>query len=70
MSNKLSRLFRRVFLRGDQQQTGASPRVEPLPPAGRSSPNLPRGGPLVTSVEPVEGRVIEQMPTEPVPKGN
>lgn len=73
MSNRLSRFFRRIFSRGQQpQQTGAPPRDDLFQPPGRSAPtsssNIPRG-PVVTSIEPAESRVIPQMPIENVPRG-
>ena len=69
MVNKLSRFFRRVFLRGGPQ-AGVPPQQLPpqqWPSAGPSAPpNIPRGGPGITSVE-VPPRQIPQMPTEPIP---
>ena len=69
----ITRLFRRIFSRGpqpQQQQTDLPPLGEP-PPVGRSAPtssNLPRGGPVVTSTEPVARWEIQPTPTEPVPR--
>ena len=71
----VTRLFRRIFSRvQQQQQTNHPPLGEPLPPpVGGSAPptssNFPRGGPMVTAREPAVPRVIQQMPTEQAPRG-